>query len=47
LDSVREARNLAQGEGQKRFALWGHSQGGQAVLYAAVIATRLSLNWQE
>jgi acetyl esterase/lipase len=39
LDSVRAARNLARGEGQKRFAVWGHSQGGQAVLYAAVIAT--------
>jgi len=38
LDSVRAARNLAQDEAQKRFAVWGHSQGGQAVLYAAVIA---------
>jgi acetyl esterase/lipase len=28
----------AQDEAQKRFAVWGHSQGGQAVLYAAVIA---------
>jgi acetyl esterase/lipase len=38
LDSVRAARNLVQGEAQKRFAVWGHSQGGQAVLYAAIIA---------
>jgi acetyl esterase/lipase len=38
LDSVRAVRNLVQGEAQKRFAVWGHSQGGQAVLYAAIIA---------
>jgi acetyl esterase/lipase len=39
LDSVRAAHNLARGEAQKRFAVWGHSQGGQAVLYASVIAS--------
>jgi acetyl esterase/lipase len=44
LDSVRSARNLTQGEAQKRFAVWGHSQGGQAVLYAAVIAKSLPLS---
>jgi len=38
LDSVRAARNLVRGATQQRFAVWGHSQGGQAVLYAAIIA---------
>ena len=38
LDSVRAARILA-GEGAgMRLALWGHSQGGQAVLYAGILA---------
>jgi acetyl esterase/lipase len=38
LDSLRAARNLARHEAQKRFALWGHSQGGQAVLYASILS---------
>jgi acetyl esterase/lipase len=38
LDSVRAARMLV-GEGAgNRAALWGHSQGGQAVLYAGILA---------
>jgi pimeloyl-ACP methyl ester carboxylesterase len=38
LDSVRAARNIAGIGAGSRFALWGHSQGGQAVLYAARFA---------
>lgn len=38
IDSVRAARNLpGVGEGN-RFAVWGHSQGGQASLYTGLIA---------
>ncbi len=38
LDSVRAARNLAGTGTSNRFAVWGHSQGGQAVLYAGLLA---------
>ena len=34
LDSVRAARALPGSDTSGRFALWGHSQGGQAVLFA-------------
>lgn len=37
LDAVRAARNLDIGASD-RVALWGHSQGGQAVLFAGEIA---------
>jgi acetyl esterase/lipase len=37
LDSVRAAQNLT-GESGVDVALWGHSQGGQAVLYAGLLA---------
>jgi acetyl esterase/lipase len=37
LDSVRAAENLV-GESGAPVAFWGHSQGGQAVLYAASLA---------
>ena len=37
LDSVRAAQNLT-GESRADVALWGHSQGGQAVLYAGLLA---------
>jgi acetyl esterase/lipase len=37
LDSVRAAEKLV-GESGPPVALWGHSQGGQAVLYAALLA---------
>jgi acetyl esterase/lipase len=37
LDSVRAAEKLV-GESGAPVALWGHSQGGQAVLYAALLA---------
>jgi acetyl esterase/lipase len=39
LDSVRAARTLTR-QADVDFALWGHSQGGQAVLYAALLAGR-------
>jgi len=39
LDSVRAAENLV-GESGAPVALWGHSQGGQAVLYAGLLAGR-------
>jgi pimeloyl-ACP methyl ester carboxylesterase len=38
LDSVRAARNLPEAHAGKRFVLWGHSQGGHASLYAALLA---------
>jgi hypothetical protein len=34
LDSVRAAAHIAGSGAGRRFALWGHSQGGQAVLFA-------------
>jgi pimeloyl-ACP methyl ester carboxylesterase len=38
IDSVRAARNIAGAGGGKDFAVWGHSQGGQASLYTGLIA---------
>ena len=38
LDSVRAAREVPEAQANDHFALWGHSQGGQAVLYAAKLA---------
>lgn len=38
LDSVRAARELLGQREQTRFAVWGHSQGGQAALYAGEMA---------
>jgi pimeloyl-ACP methyl ester carboxylesterase len=40
LDSARAARQLADAHAGSRFAAWGHSQGGQAVLYTALMAAR-------
>jgi acetyl esterase/lipase len=40
IDSVRAARALAGAAAGKRYAVWGHSQGGQAVLYAGLMARR-------
>jgi acetyl esterase/lipase len=37
LDSVRAAEAVV-GESNARFAVWGHSQGGQAALYAGLLA---------
>lgn len=38
LDIVRAARDLPGAGGAKDFTLWGHSQGGQAVLFAGQLA---------
>ena len=38
LDSVRAARYLAEAKAGTRYAVWGHSQGGQAALFAAQLA---------
>lgn len=38
LDSVRAAAAIPDASTSARFALWGHSQGGQAVLFAADLA---------
>jgi len=38
LDSVRAARDLPDAAASNRFAVWGHSQGGQASLYAGELA---------
>lgn len=38
LDSVRAARELLHQLEPTRFAVWGHSQGGQAALYAGMLA---------
>ncbi|KAB7647706.1 alpha/beta fold hydrolase [Polymorphobacter fuscus] len=37
LDSVRAARRLEGSGAGQRYALWGHSQGGQAVLFAGAM----------
>ncbi|MBO9196974.1 alpha/beta fold hydrolase [Rhizobium sp. 16-449-1b] len=39
LDSVRAARDLLGERVPTRFAVWGHSQGGQAALYAGLLAS--------
>ncbi|KRE08020.1 lipase [Bosea sp. Root381] len=38
LDSVRAARALPQAEAGRHFAVWGHSQGGQAALFTGMAA---------
>jgi len=38
LDAVRAARELIGKDASDRVVLWGHSQGGQAVLFAAQLA---------
>lgn len=38
LDAVRAVRNLPEAHAGDRFALWGHSQGGHATLFAGVLA---------
>lgn len=38
IDSVRAARSFPGLENSTRYAVWGHSQGGQAVLFAGMIA---------
>jgi acetyl esterase/lipase len=38
LDSVRAVRHVPGSQTGRRFAVWGHSQGGHAALFAAAIA---------
>ena len=38
LDAVRAARNLPHASAGDRYAVWGHSQGGQAALFAGALA---------
>ncbi len=38
LDLVRAAHNLPEAHAGTRFAVWGHSQGGQAALFAVGLA---------
>ncbi len=38
LDSVRAARQLPDAKAQRRFEVWGHSQGGHAALYTGELA---------
>lgn len=40
LDSVRAARQLPGADASARFAVWGHSQGGQAALFTGMIAAQ-------
>jgi hypothetical protein len=38
LDSVRAARTISDAGASDQFAVWGHSQGGQAALFTGAIA---------
>ncbi len=38
LDSVRAARLVAGADAGRRYAVWGHSQGGQTTLFSAILA---------
>lgn len=38
LDSVRAAKNIPDSNFNGRYALWGHSQGGQSVIYSSQLA---------
>lgn len=38
IDSVRAARQLPNAGAARRFAAWGHSQGGQAALFTGILA---------
>jgi len=40
LDSVRAARTIPEAAAGARFAVWGHSQGGQAALFTGIEAAR-------
>ncbi len=42
LNSVRAARQVRGLEASDRFAVWGHSQGGQSALFAAALAAKYS-----
>ncbi|MFZ0872927.1 MAG: lipase family protein [Rhodanobacter sp.] len=38
IDAVRAARQLPGAQASDRYAVWGHSQGGQAALFSGIIA---------
>ena len=38
LDSVRAAKSIPESNFNGRYALWGHSQGGQSVIYSSQLA---------
>jgi acetyl esterase/lipase len=38
IDSVRAARSLPGAQAGSRYAVWGHSQGGQAALFSGLLA---------
>ena len=40
LDSVRAARAIPEAAAGTQFAVWGHSQGGQAALFTGLLAAR-------
>jgi acetyl esterase/lipase len=40
LDSVRAAKQIPEADAGERFAVWGHSQGGQAALFTGIEAAR-------
>jgi len=40
LDSVRAARQIPGADAASAFAVWGHSQGGHAALYAGLLAAQ-------
>jgi alpha-beta hydrolase superfamily lysophospholipase len=46
LDSVRVARSMPGAGGGHAFAVWGHSQGGQAALYTGILAQSYALELQ-
>lgn len=42
VDSVRAARNVKEAGAGKRFAVWGHSQGGHAAIFTGQLAAGLA-----
>jgi len=38
IDAVRAARQMPGAQASNRYAVWGHSQGGQAALFSGIIA---------
>jgi acetyl esterase/lipase len=46
LDAVRAARALPGADAGARFAVWGHSQGGQAALFTGMIAAQYAPDLQ-
>lgn len=46
LDSVRAAAALPDAAASRSFAVWGHSQGGHAALFAGLLAQRYAPEWR-